>query len=101
LDRSQIEQLAKRPAIAHLIVPIFQEQQLWGLARPWQDWEIKLLKKLATQVAISTDRADRVRQSQTESIAREQTEASLKREHEFVSAVLDTLERDRVVIAEL
>lgn len=46
---------------ANLIVPVFREQQLWGLLiahqcdrpREWTEWEIELLRQLADQIGIA------------------------------------------------
>ncbi|MHC5721376.1 MAG: GAF domain-containing protein, partial [Nostoc sp.] len=51
---------------ANLVVPIFQEQDIWGLLiaqhchqpRQWQQTETDLLKQLATQIGIGVQQAE-------------------------------------------
>jgi PAS domain S-box-containing protein len=58
---------------AKLVVPILQEETLWGLLiahhcrepRQWQPLEIDLLKQLATQVGIALHQAELYEQSRT------------------------------------
>ncbi|TVP65905.1 MAG: GAF domain-containing protein [Nodularia sp. (in: Bacteria)] len=50
---------------ANLIVPVFRENQLWGLLiahqcdcpREWTKWEIELLRQLADQIGIALDQS--------------------------------------------
>lgn len=70
-QRLFLEQLQVK---AKIIVPIFQEDQLWGLMmvhqcsspRAWKDSEVDLLQKLATQVDIAIRQADLHQQTRTE-----------------------------------
>ncbi len=56
-----VELLAQFQVRANLVVPIFQDNQLWGLLiahhctapREWQSFELELLKQLANQVSIA------------------------------------------------
>ncbi|MBW4644396.1 MAG: PAS domain-containing protein [Goleter apudmare HA4340-LM2] len=56
-----IEFLEKFAVRANLVVPIFRQNQLWGLLithqcyspRQWTDWEIELLRQLADQIGIA------------------------------------------------
>lgn len=56
-----VEALQNLGVISKMVVPILQQETLWGLLivhqchapRHWQDWEAELLKQLATQVAIA------------------------------------------------
>ncbi len=57
-------------------------------ARPWQAWEIELLEKLSTQLAIAAHQAELEQQAEAALIARQNSEIALKKEHQFVSAVL-------------
>jgi diguanylate cyclase (GGDEF)-like protein len=58
--------LVKFQVKANLVVPILKGQELWGLLvayhccspRKWQQWEIDLLKELATQLAIAIQQAE-------------------------------------------
>jgi PAS domain S-box-containing protein len=64
---------------AKLVVPILQGKQLWGLLiahqcsepRQWQQFEIDLLKQLATQLAIAIQQSELYKQTQHQ-IQREQ-----------------------------
>jgi signal transduction histidine kinase len=63
-----IQSLEKYQAKAYLIVPIFQEEKLWGLlgayqnnsARVWQVLEIDLTLQIASQLAIALQQAEYV-----------------------------------------
>jgi K+-sensing histidine kinase KdpD len=56
------------------VIPIIQEQKLWGLLiahqcdrhRTWQEWEIELLKQLSSQFAIAIQQASLYQQVQEE-----------------------------------
>ena len=69
-ELKRLEQLDVR---ARLMVPIFQDQQLWGFlavhqcnqTRPWQPLEILLLKELVTQIAIAIHQSELYRRIQT------------------------------------
>ncbi|MEH2027820.1 sensor histidine kinase [Nostoc sp.] len=58
--------LASLQIRANLVVPIFQEQDMWGLliaqhcreSRQWQQTETDLLKQLATQIGIAVQQAE-------------------------------------------
>lgn len=70
---------------AKLVVPIVQQQKLWGLliahqcdgARRWQSWEIDLLKQVASQLAIAIQQADLYYQLKIELQKRQKTEEKL------------------------
>ena len=70
----QLHFLQRLQIKAKLIVPIFQDDRLWGLmmvhqcqnTRNWQDSEIDLLQKLAIQVAIAIRQADLHQQTHAE-----------------------------------
>jgi PAS domain S-box-containing protein len=65
LHPCHIDFLASLQIKANLVVPIFQEQDMWGLliaqhchqARQWQQTETDLLKQLATQIGIALQQA--------------------------------------------
>jgi len=73
---------------AKLVVPIVQQEKLWGLLiahqcdrpRNWQDWEIQLLRRVANQLAIAIQQTDLYQQLQLElterQVAQEQLSAS-------------------------
>lgn len=66
LSDCYVQFLAPFQVKANLVVPILQDETLWGLlvaqqcccARQWQKFEIDLLKQLATQVAIAIQQAN-------------------------------------------
>jgi len=85
LSECHVNLLAQFQIRANLVVPILQ-QQLWGLLvvnhcsgpRPWQSWEVDLLRQLSTQVAIALQQAELYRQSQSEIKERQRTETVLR-----------------------
>ena len=78
--------LAQFQVQAHLIVPILQGDDLWGLLmvhqcsapRQWQDLEIDLLQKLSTQVAIALQQAELYSRTQSELAERIRIAQALK-----------------------
>ncbi|MEH1777839.1 MAG: GAF domain-containing protein [Nostoc sp.] len=66
LHPCHINFLASLQIRANLVVPIFQEQDMWGLliaqhcreSRQWQQTETDLLKQLATQIGIAVQQAE-------------------------------------------
>ncbi|OYQ65019.1 hypothetical protein B9G53_09150 [Pseudanabaena sp. SR411] len=70
---------------AKLVVPIIQNDTLWGLLiahqcdrpRHWQPWEINLLQQIANQLAIAIQQADLFVQLQQELRDRQQTQKHL------------------------
>lgn len=71
---------------ANLVIPIFQNQQIWGFliaqecanSRQWQPEEIEMLQKLSEQVAIAIQQAELYQQSQTELRQREKLATQLR-----------------------
>lgn len=67
-----IQSLEKYQAKAYLIVPIFQDEKLWGLlgayqnesVRIWQDSETDLMMQIANQLAVALQQAEYVEQLQ-------------------------------------
>ncbi|MEM8719231.1 MAG: ATP-binding protein [Cyanobacteria bacterium P01_G01_bin.39] len=65
-----IKSLEAYQAKAYLLVPIFQEQKLWGLlgayqndsTRIWSDSEIELMMQIATQLAVALQQAEYINQ---------------------------------------
>lgn len=86
-----IKTLEKYQAKAYAIVPIFLEEQLWGLlgayqndqARAWLDSEIDLMQQIATQLAVALQQAEYVHQleQQTRSLEITLKELKLAQEH--------------------
>ncbi|MCC5608466.1 GAF domain-containing protein [Nostoc sp. CHAB 5834] len=66
LHPCHIDFLASLQVRANLVVPIFKEQDMWGLliaqhchkSRQWQQTETDLLKQLATQIGIAAEQAE-------------------------------------------
>lgn len=73
LNRCYLEMLASFQVRSNLVVPILQDDNLWGLLiahhcrspRQWQSWEVDLLRQLADQVAIALQQAELYQQVQT------------------------------------
>ncbi|MBD1885533.1 PAS domain S-box protein [Microcoleus vaginatus] len=80
-----VEFLADIQVRAKLVVPIIQNQTLWGLLivhqcdrpRQWEDWEINLLKQIANQLAIAIQQSYLYEQVQSELAIRKQTENAI------------------------
>ncbi|MEH1809059.1 diguanylate cyclase domain-containing protein [Nostoc sp.] len=72
LTACHLELLEQLQIRAKVIVPIFQQERLWGLLiahhcsapRQWQPWESELLQQLATQVAIAIQQSELYQQLQ-------------------------------------
>ncbi len=85
LTPCHVDLLAQFQAKANLVVPIVQEEDLWGLlvahqcsaTRQWQSLEIELLQSLATQAAIAIQKSELYEQAQAEIAQRQQAEAAL------------------------
>jgi diguanylate cyclase (GGDEF)-like protein len=66
LDPCYVAMLTGLKVRANLVLPILQQDQLWGLLiahhctapRIWQSWEVGLLKKLASQLAIAIQQSE-------------------------------------------
>ncbi|MBD2163371.1 response regulator [Calothrix membranacea FACHB-236] len=90
IDTCHVELLAKLEVRANLVVPILQEQHLWGMLivhqcqapRQWQPIEIDLLKQLATNLGIALRQAELYQQAQHEIAERRRAEALLKQANE-------------------
>ncbi|MBE8985677.1 PAS domain-containing protein [Nostoc sp. LEGE 12450] len=90
------ELLAQFQVKAHLVVPILQDNQFWGLLiahhctspRFWQPLEIDLLKELATQMSIALRQAELYEQAQHELKERQQVEAELRQSEEHLRLAL-------------
>ena len=80
-----VEFLADIQVRAKLVVPIIQNQTLWGLLiahqcdrpRQWEDWEINLLKQTANQLAIAIQQSNLFKQLEQELIERQRAETQL------------------------
>jgi len=86
LTPCHLELLIQFQVQAYLVVPIFQEDRIWGLLmahhccgpRHWETLETKLLSRLATQLAIAIQQAELYCQLQRELTEREQVEVVLQ-----------------------
>ena len=80
-----LELLAGFQVRANLVVPILQDENLWGLLiahqctapREWQPSEIELLRQLSAQASIAIQQADLFEQLETELRERKQAELAL------------------------
>ena len=86
LTPCHLELLIQFQVQANLVVPIVLENRVWGLLmahhcrgpRPWKPLEVKLLSRLATQLAIAIQQSELYRQLQAELTEREQVEVVLQ-----------------------
>jgi GAF domain-containing protein len=82
-----VQSLEKYQARAYLIVPIFQEEKLWGLlgayqnqnVRIWQELEINLMIQIASQLAVALQQAEYVKQLQQQTNNLKKTLVELKK----------------------
>lgn len=90
LPQRCLELLKNLHVQSNLIVPILQENQIWGFLiaqhcsypNVWQIWAISIMKQLATQVSIAIQKSELYTQLQQELAERKETEISLKRSNE-------------------
>lgn len=81
---------------ANLVVPVLHHDELWGLLiahhcqtpRPWQQWEVDLLKQLSTVIAIAIQQASLVDQLQTQLAEREAISTALQTSRERLRTVV-------------
>ncbi|MBW4620411.1 MAG: PAS domain-containing protein [Cyanosarcina radialis HA8281-LM2] len=86
IDPCHLELLAKLQVRANLVVPILQNELLWGLLiahhcsapREWQPEEIDLLRQLATQVGIAIQQTSLLEKLQIELGQRQEMEKALR-----------------------
>jgi light-regulated signal transduction histidine kinase (bacteriophytochrome) len=90
LSQCYVDMLTQFQVKANLVVPILQDECLWGLliahhcstARKWQQLEIELLEQLATQVSIAIQQSELYHQLQQELVERKRSEAALRESEE-------------------
>ncbi|MBE9126282.1 MULTISPECIES: PAS domain S-box protein [unclassified Coleofasciculus] len=95
------EYLQELEVKSRLVVPILQQDTLWGLLvihqchqiRHWQEWEVNLLEQLATQVAIAIQQSELYHRLESELNERKQTEEALRQS--------ETREREKATALEL
>ncbi|OKH35453.1 histidine kinase [[Phormidium ambiguum] IAM M-71] len=99
LSPCHIELLNQFQVRANLVVPILQENQLWGLlvahnclaSRHWQNWEIELLKQLATQLEIAIQQSQLYQQVQLELIERKLAEQKILEQAALLDVATDAI----------
>ncbi|HEY9873818.1 MAG TPA: CBS domain-containing protein, partial [Candidatus Obscuribacterales bacterium] len=87
-------------ATAKILVPIIQQEKLWGFMvvnhsckpREWQPLEIELLEQLATHIAIALKQSELYKQAQIELIERQKAEDKLKELASMLQTANDGLE---------
>jgi two-component system, cell cycle response regulator len=70
---SYLDLLTRLQVHANLVIPLFQQESLWGLLiahhcrdlREWEEWEITLLQQLSTHLAIAIQQAELYQQVQS------------------------------------
>lgn len=88
LTPGYVELLAQFQVRASLVVPIFQDDQLWGwliahhctASREWQPFEIELLKQLANQVSIAIHQTNLYAQLAMQLVKRRRVEQTLEQQ---------------------
>lgn len=96
INQCHVELLARFQVRANLVVPILQDNQLWGLLiahqcdalRQWQSLEIDLLQKLSTTLAIAIKQAELYQQAQREAVKRQRTEEVLRESEELLLSAI-------------
>ncbi|MEP1079737.1 PAS domain S-box protein [Leptolyngbya sp. PL-A3] len=99
LTPCHVELLSQFQVKANLVVPILQNNQLWGLLiahhcsqpRPWHTGEINLLEQLATQVAIAIHQSSLYQQTQTELAERKQAEQKIRDQANLLDVATDAI----------
>ncbi len=94
-----LQSLEKYQARAYIIVPIFQENKLWGLfavyqnsgAREWQANELNLLLKIAPQLGIAIEQAEKTEQLR-KTVARQKSLAQMVDRMRNTSSLENVLE---------
>lgn len=86
--------LATAKVKSSIFMPIWQQDQIWGLltvdycyeVHPWEKWEINLLKRLATQVGIAIQQAQLYTQLRKELHDRRKVQSELEKAKELADA---------------
>ncbi len=99
LSKCHVDLLAQLQIRANLVVPILQEESLWGLLvvnqcsspRHWQQSDINLLSSLAMQAAIAIQQSTLFEQVQTELIERKQAEQKILEQAALLDVATDAI----------
>ena len=91
---------------ANLVVPIMQNDELWGLLiahhcvspRQWQALEIDLLQQIAAQLSIALQQAALFEQAQAELLERKQIEAALRQSEQRYRSLFESIDEGFCVI---
>jgi PAS domain S-box-containing protein len=98
-----LEPLQELEVRAKLVVPILQDQQLWGMLivhqcdrpRRWQEWEIDLLQQLSSRFAIAIQRANLFNQLQLELQERQLAEIFIRQQADKETLLHEIMQRIR------
>jgi len=82
---------------ANLVIPILQNNHLWGLLithqcsapRQWQETEIELMQQLSTQITIAINQAELFKKNQEELFKRQKVQEALLASEEKLQAIID------------
>lgn len=99
LSKCHVDLLSQLQIRANLVVPILQEEQLWGLLvvnqclspRQWQQLDMNLLKQLATHVALAIQQSTLFEQVQTELAERKQAEQKISEQAALLNVATDAI----------
>lgn len=97
-----LELLQKVQVRANLVVPLFLEQQLWGLLlahqcsgpRQWQPFEMELLSQLANQIGIALTQAALLERERKRSLELEQARKAAEQAAQAKSSFLATMSHE-------
>jgi PAS domain S-box-containing protein len=102
LEPCYVELLEKMQVRANLVVPLFLEQQLWGLLlahqcsgpRQWQPFEMELLSQLANQIGIALTQAALLERERKRSLELEQARKAAEQAAQAKSSFLATMSHE-------
>ncbi|PIK91652.1 histidine kinase [Synechococcus sp. 65AY6Li] len=102
LEPCYLELLQKMQVRANMVVPLFLEQQLWGLLlahqcsgpRQWQPFEMELLSQLANQIGIALTQAALLERERKRSLELEQARKAAEQAAQAKSSFLATMSHE-------